>query len=339
MVAPKVLLHDHLDGGLRPGTIAELAAAADYTAMPAAQEDIGRFFEERSVGSLQEYLAPFEHTVAIMQTPAALRRVAMESVIDHAAAGVIYAELRMAPSLHMHRGLSRSEAIASTLAGLELGERASGITARLIVCAMRHHEDAVQVVRAAAEYVGRGVVGIDLAGPEAGYPASRHLKALDFAREAGLHLTIHAGESLGAPSVQDALECGAERIGHGVRIVEDIDPAESGYRLGPTADRVRQAGIPLEICPQSEVDTRAVSSAATHPIDVLHREGFVTTINTDNTLMSGTDMAREFDLVASYKGFTTDDFRTITLNAVDAAFCSAATKERVRAQVIDGYAE
>lgn len=339
MNPPKVLLHDHLDGGLRPLTVVQLAAESGYTAMPVGTDEVGRFFEDRAIGSLKEYLAPFEHTVAVMQTPGSLRRVAMESVIDHAAAGVVYAELRMAPSLHMQRGLTRRQAIESTLDGLDLGQRATGMAARLIVCAMRHQEDAIDVVKAATALMGRGVVGIDLAGPEAGFPARRHREALQLARESGLHLTIHAGEGLGAVSIEDALECGAERIGHGVRIVEDMEDDGSQVTLGATADRVRQEGIALEICPKSEVDTGAVRSAAAHPIDVLHREGFVTTINTDNTLMSMTDMSREFDLLSWQKGFTMDDFRSITLNAVEAAFCDVATKDEIRATVRAGYDE
>lgn len=337
IVFPKVLLHDHLDGGLRPTTVAQLAVEAGYSRIPTTEAGVARYFEDRASGSLTEYLEPFEHTLAVMQTPGAIRRVAMESVLDHAANGVVYAELRMAPSLHLRNGLSREDAIEATLEGLNLGEEASGTKARLIVCAMRQSDDAVDVASAAARFLGRGVVGFDLAGPEAGYPASLHRAALMAAAASGLRLTIHAGEGDGVASIKDALECGAERLGHGVRIMEDIDAGDDGLRLGPTADRVLQEGVALEICPKSEVDTKTVRSAADHPIDVLHRAGFATTINTDNTLMSMTDMTREFGLLSTEKGFTSADFRRVTLQAIDAAFCDDETKEHVRSRVAAGY--
>ena len=339
LMVPKVLLHDHLDGGLRPRTMAELAVTVGYDQLPADIDSVERFFNDRVVDSLEEYLAPFEHTVAVMQTVGSLRRVAMESVIDHAASGVVYAELRMAPSLHTQRGLNRTEVIEATLEGLEMGEAATGTTARLIACAMRQDDDAIEVVDAAAQFIGSGVVGFDLAGPEAGFPPSRHRAALEAAIQAGLRLTIHAGEGDGITSINDALDCGAERLGHGVRIVEDIKAHNGDVALGETAQRVLNQRIALEICPKSEIDTRTVGAAAAHPIDLLHRAGFATTINTDNTLMSSTDMSREFDLLSSHKGFALEDFRSITMQAVDAAFCDEETKAHVQDVVDRGYKE
>ncbi len=337
MSTPKVLLHDHLDGGLRPRTVLELAAAAGYEGLPDSSDEIERFFEERAIGSLVEYLVPFKHTVAVMQTPDAIRRVATEAVLDHAADGVVYGELRLAPSLHLQRGLTRDQVIQTTLEGLELGQEQTDMTARLIVCAMRDRDDSADVAAAAVRFAEQGVVGLDLAGPEAGFPARGHSVAIDVARASGLHITIHAGEGDGVASIEDAVASGAERIGHGVRITEDLDTSDGVLRFGPTADRVRYERIALEICPKSEVDTRVVLSPAAHPIDVLFREGFVTTINTDNTLMSKTDMSREFELLSDAKGFTNSEFRAMTLNAIEVAFCDTDTKDDVRSRVEAGY--
>ncbi len=339
MTLPKVLLHDHLDGGLRPRTVAELAAAAGYPGLPAEPADIEQFFEEAAIGSLPEYLQTFEHTVALMQTPEALRRVAIESVVDHAADDVIYAELRLCPSLHTQRGLTRAEVIEAVLEGLEMGQDATGITARLIVSAMRDREGDIEDAKAATQFVDQGVVGFDLAGPERGFPARDHAEALQLAADSGLRLTIHAGEGSGVASIQGALDCGAERIGHGIRLIEDVHADNTHLRFGPTADRIRYERIALEICFKSEVDTRAVMSATVHPIDVLHRAGFATTINTDNRLMSMTDMTHEFELLATHKGFGLRDFEQLTINAIDAAFCDAATKEEIRSRVRHGYDE
>ncbi len=348
---PKVLLHDHLDGGLRPETVADLAQIAGYTGLsvspktsseetnltPTRETAIARYFEERATGSLAEYLEPFTHTLALMQTPAAIRRVALESVVDHSQNGVVYAELRMAPSLHLQRGLSRDEVIAATLEGLRLGEEASGLVARLIVCAMRHSDDALEVAMAAARFADQGVVGFDLAGPEAGFPAHRHRAALEAATASGLHLTIHAGEGDGLASIEDALDCGAERLGHGVRIIEDITVTGDQIQLGPIVDRVRSQGVALEICPKSEVDTRTVRSAVDHPIDVLDAAGLLTTVNTDNTLMSMTNMTNEFAFLTNHKGFTSEDFYRITMQSLDSAFCDDTTREQVRTAIVRGY--
>ncbi|MCP3977641.1 MAG: adenosine deaminase [bacterium] len=338
MNTPKVLLHDHLDGGLRPRTVLELAFEAGHEGLPASSEEIESLFESRAAGSLEEYLVPFEHTVAVMQTPEAIRRVAKEAVLDHAADSVVYGELRLAPSLHLERGLTRGQVIQAALEGLELGQEQTGMTSRLIVCAMRDQGDSTDVACAAAPFAEHGVVGFDLAGPEAGFLAKAHSAAIDIARASGLHITIHAGEGDGVASIEDALASGAERIGHGVRITEDLDAGNGVLRFGPTADRVRYERIALEICPKSEVDTRAVLSLAAHPIDILFREGFVTTINTDNTLMSKTDMSREFELLSHAKGFTNSEFRAMTLNAIDVAFCDPVTKNEVRSRVEAGYA-
>jgi adenosine deaminase len=334
---PKIVLHDHIDGGLRPATVIELASAVNYSGLPTVPRDVGRFFEDGAAGSLVEYLTLFEHTVAVMQTPEAIRRVAFEAIVDLAADGVVYGELRLAPSQHLELGMTREQVIEATLEGLEAGAQETGMAARLIVSAMRDREDGVESARAATQFTDGRVAGFDLAGPELGFPARDHMEALRIASNAGLHLTIHAGEGAGVDSVQDALECGSERIGHGVRIVEDIGTRDGYLSFGATADCVLRKGIALELCLKSELDTRAVASAASHPIDLLQREGFVTTINTDNRLMSMTDMTYEFDLLARHKGFGHEDFRTLTLNAVESAFCDASTKDRIGHRVNNEY--
>lgn len=336
---PKVVLHDHLDGGLRPETVLELADAVGYEGLPASDPvALAAWFDQSGSDSLERYLEAFSETVAVMQTAEALHRVAYEAAVDLAADGVVYAEIRFAPGLHTAGGLPLTEVIEAVVAGAATGERESGIVVRIIVNALRHLDDSEQAARAAIGYADRGVVGFDLAGPEAGFPASRHADACRIARDGGLRLTIHGGEGEGPSSIADALDgCGAERIGHGVRIVEDLDVVDGAVvAFGSVAERVRAGAVPLEVCVASEADTK-VYSAAANPVGLLHRNGFNITLNTDNRLMSSTSMSREFELVATHHGFTVDDFRRLTLNAVDGAFCDEDTRAAVRGKVIAGY--
>jgi adenosine deaminase len=336
---PKIVLHDHLDGGLRPATIVDLAHAAGYRGLPADGEaELAAWFDQTRSGSLVDYLAAFEQTVAVMQDADALRRVAREAMEDHAAEGVVYAEIRFAPSLHTRQGLSRREVIAAVLEGLAEGERATGVPARVIVDAMRQDTDSAEVAAVAATFAGAGVVGFDLAGPEAGFPASDHGEALGIARDAGLHLTIHAGEAEGPQSIADALASGAERLGHGVRIIDDVDVRDGRIvELGEVAAAVRDRRIPLELCPSSNIHTRAVRSAAAHPARMLLEAGFVVTLNTDNRLMSNTTMTGEFALAADALGFDRGDLEAVTGNAVAAAFCGDDTRQDVSRRVRAGY--
>lgn len=336
---PKVLLHDHLDGGLRPGTVLSLAGEHGYGGLPHQDVDaLASWFDQADSGSLVGYLAAFDETIAVMQTPEALERVAREAVEDLAADGVVYAEIRFAPSLHCREGLSRAEVIDAVLVGLATGEEATGTVARVIVDAMRQDHDSEEVARVAADYAGMGVVGFDLAGPEAGFPAAAHAAALAIAGSAGLHITVHAGEADGPASVADALDSGAERIGHGVRIVDDVVVREGKIvDLGPTARRVVDGGTPLEVCPYSNLHTRTVPTAAAHPVGMLHRAGFTVTLNTDNRLMSNTTMSKEFSLASDLLGFSQDDLRAVTLNAVEAAFCDEETRTAVTDRVLAGY--
>jgi adenosine deaminase len=336
---PKVLLHEHLDGGLRAGTLLDLAEACAYRGLPHDDpESLAQWFDQRQSGSLVRYLEAFAHTVAVMQTPEALARVAREEVEDLAADGVVYAEVRFAPSLHRAGGLSRSEVITAVLDGTSEGAAATGIEVRIIVDAMRNDTDSEAVVAETAPFVGRGVVAFDLAGPEAGFPARDHLRALDAAREAGLRLTIHAGEADGPGSMADALACGAERIGHGVRIIDDCRVRDGEVvEAGPVAARVVMQDATLELCPTSNLGTGAVPSAADHPVGALHRAGFPVTINTDNRLMSRTSMTDEFLLVVEYHDFDLRDLRALTLRAADAAFCDDETRSAVRSRVEAAY--
>ncbi|MBI5157152.1 MAG: adenosine deaminase [Acidimicrobiia bacterium] len=332
---PKVLLHDHLDGGLRPETVVELAAAAGYRNLP--QPDAAgmrTWFHQAGADSLEDYLGAFAHTFGVMQTEEAMRRVAYEAIEDLARDGVVYAEIRFAPSLHIAGKMTRDDAITAVLTGMAEAEAAFGTPGRVIVDALRDRDDSVEVAEAAARFAGAGVVGFDLAGPEAGFPPDMHRRAIDIARHAGLHLTIHAGEGDGVASIAGALACGTERIGHGARIIEDTTVREGRVvGMGPVARQVHERQIPLEICPTSNLDTKMYPSAADHPIGMLYRAGFAVTINTDNRLMSATSMGQEFALVAAHCGMEEADLHAITRTAVRVAFCDETTRHAVASRV------
>lgn len=336
---PKVILHDHLDGGLRIETVLELASEVGYTGLPADDlEDLADWFYQGGSSSLERYLEAFDHTLAVMQTAPAIERVAYEAIEDLAGDGVVYAEIRMAPSLCTEGGLEREEVIEAVLRGFARAETDFGTPARFIVDAMRQDDDSLEVVAAALPYLADGVVAFDLAGPEVGFPAADHLAACELAQEGGLRLTIHAGEGDGVGSIADALEAGAERIGHGVRIIEDVafDEGEiAGF--GRVATAIHSRGVPLEVCPTSNLHTGMYSDASRHPLGTLHRAGFQVTVNTDNRLMSSIDPSDEFALAIGHMGLRVDDLQVMTMRAVDAAFCDDATRESVRKRVLDGY--
>ncbi len=336
---PKVVLHDHLDGGLRPATILELAREQGYRGLPADDvPGLARWFFQAESATLVRYLEAFGQTLAVMQTAEAIERVAREAVVDLAADGAVYAELRFAPMLHLRQGLTPEQVVTAVLAGLAAGSRSTGVPALAIICALRQDDDSDAVAALAAGFAGRGVVAFDLAGPEAGFPASRHRAACRAAVLGGLHLTLHAGEAAGVESIADALGCGAERLGHGVRLVDDLTVREGRVAgMGPVAAQVHARGVPLEVCPSSNLHTGAFPSAAQHPVGLLHRAGFAVTLNPDNRLMSGTSMTNEFALVAEHQGFGLPDFKTVTLRAAEAAFCDAATRAEVRERVLAGY--
>ncbi|WP_238695152.1 adenosine deaminase [Ornithinimicrobium flavum] len=342
---PKVLLHDHLDGGLRPSTVLALAQEQGYAGLPADDVDIlGAWFREAAdSGSLVRYLETFAHTVAVMQTAEALRRVARECVLDLAADGVVYAEVRYAPEQHLEGGLSLDEVVEAVDAGLREGEdevRGAGgrIQVRSMVTAMRHAARSVEIAELMVRHRD-DVCGFDIAGAEDGFPPTRHLAAFEYLRHENAHFTIHAGEAFGLPSIWEAVQwCGAERLGHGIRLVDDVtvdgrpvtedlgaavalsrsDPG--AFVLGPLASYVRDRRIALEMCPSSNVQTGAAPSIEEHAITLLKNLDVRVTLNTDNRLMSGTSMTREAMLLVERVGWTRHDLRTMAINAMKSAF-------------------
>jgi adenosine deaminase len=327
--APKALLHDHLDGGLRPSTVIDIAGQIGYDGLPATDEaELAAWFRTAAhSGSLVRYLEPFAHTVAVMRTPEALHRVALECVEDLAADNVVYAEVRFAPELHIAGGLSLDEVVDAVLAGFTEGEKAAAaagrpITVRCLVTAMRHAARSRDIAELAIRFRDKGVVGFDIAGAESGNPPSRHLDAFEYMRANNARFTIHAGEAFGLPSIHEALAfCGADRLGHGVRIVDDIEVLpDRSARLGRLASIVRDKRIPLEMCPSSNVQTGAVPSIGKHPFDLLARLRFRVTVNTDNRLMSDTTMSTEMHRLVEAFGYGWSDLERFTVNAMKSAF-------------------
>lgn len=321
--APKVLLHDHLDGGLRPATVLELADQQGYTDLPSTDvDDLATWFRQGAARrDLGLYLETFAHTVGVMQTAAACHRVASECAQDLAADGCVYAEVRFAPTLLTAGNLEVDDVIEAVLSGLDDGSAGTPLTVRTLITAMRTDTDSVGVAEVAVRFRDRGVVGFDIAGREAGFPPTMHLDAFQYLQRENFHVTIHAGEAFGLASIWEAVQfCGAERLGHGVRIIDDIDQSGTGAVLGRLAAFVRDRRIPLELCPTSNVHTGAVDSIADHPIGVLRDLGFRVTVNTDNRLMSNVSMTSEMSDLNEAFGWGLDDFRWLTINAMKSAF-------------------
>lgn len=346
--APKALLHDHLDGGLRPATVAALAAEVGHELPVPDAGGLARWFAEASSsGSLERYLETFVHTVAVMQTPGALRRVAAECAEDLAADGVVYAEVRFAPEQHLEHGLTLAEVVEAVLEGFADGSAAAaaagrGIRIGTLLTAMRHAARSMEIAELAVRYRDAGVVGFDIAGREAGNPPTRHLDAFEYLQRENFHFTIHAGEAFGLPSIWQAIQwCGADRLGHGVRIVDDITHGDgAATKLGRLAAYVRDKRIPLELCPSSNVQTGAVSSIAAHPIGLLHDLRFRVTINTDNRLMSGTSMSREMGLLVDAFSYDLAQLQWFTVNAMKSAFIPFDERLAIIDDVIKpGYAK
>ncbi len=322
--APKVLLHDHLDGGLRPDTIVELADQTGYTDLPTTDPgELGAWMTRgASRKDLVLYLETFAHTVGVMQTPDALVRVARECAEDLADDGVVYAEVRFAPELHLERGLAPDDVVESVQEGFRLGSEGRPITVRTLLTAMRTAARSLEIADLAVRWRDRGVCGFDIAGAEAGYPPTRHLDAFEHIRGENFHLTIHAGEAFGLPSIWEALQlCGAERLGHGVRIVDDITVAPDGsVRLGRLAAMVRDRRVPLELCPTSNVHSGAAPSIAEHPIGMLADLRFRVTVNTDNRLMSAITLSQEMANLVEAFGLGWDRLEWLTINAMKSSF-------------------
>jgi adenosine deaminase len=329
--APKVLLHDHLDGGVRPATVIELAREYGYDNLPTTDlDELSAWFHRGAKrNDLVLYLETFAHTVGVMQQRDAITRVAAECAEDLADDGVVYAEVRFAPELHVEAGLTLDEVVAAVMEGFRAGSAGRNLTIYGILSAMRTQARSLEIAELAVRWRDTGVVGFDIAGAEAGYPPTRHLDAFQFVARENFHSTIHAGEAFGLPSIWEALQwCGAECLGHGVRIVDDITVEGGQYRLGRLAAYVRDRRIPLEMCPTSNVNTGAAPSIVEHPIGLLRRLRFRVTVNTDNRLMSATSMGNEFRQLRDAFGYTWDDFEWLTVNAMKSAF--SAFDERLR---------
>ena len=326
--APKVLLHDHLDGGLRPATVLELARESGYRGLPTGDADelAAWFVADEPGGDLVRYLEGFRHTVALMQSADSLTRVAAECALDLARDGVVYAEVRFAPELHTREGLTLEDAVRAVLEGFDQGTAAAALEGRAIVVrailsAMRQADLSEVIARLAVIFRDEGVCGFDIAGPEDGFPPTHHLSAFHLVQRENFHMTIHAGEAFGLPSIWEAVQfCDAERLGHGVRIVDDITLEGDVAHLGRLANFVRDRRIPLEVCPTSNVHTGAAASLAEHPIELLRRLRFRVTLNTDNRLMSGITLSSEFAACAQAFNWTLDDMEWLTLSAAKSSF-------------------
>jgi adenosine deaminase len=323
-----VLLHDHLDGGVRATTVAELAREHGYAGLPTYDVDeLARWFVEgANRRSLELYLQGFDHTIAVMQTKDALQRVAAECATDLAADGVVYAEVRFAPELHVRDGLTLDEVVEAVLDGFREGSVESSADGRPIVVkalltAMRTAARSREIAELSVRYRDEGVVGFDIAGAEAGYPPTRHLDAFQHLQRENFRFTIHAGEGFGLRSIWEALQyCNADRLGHGVRIVDDVDVSGKRPKLGRLAAYVRDTRVPLEMCPTSNVHTGAAPSLDRHPIKLLHDLRFRVTVNTDNRLMSGVTLSSEFAALVDTFGYGWGDIQWFTLNAMKSAF-------------------
>lgn len=352
VAAPKALLHDHLDGGLRVTTVLELADQIGWQ-LPESDPDALQtwFTAGADTKDILRYLATFEHTLAVLQTAEALERVAYEAVLDLAADGVVYAEVRFAPELHQQQGLPLEAVVEAVTSGFRRGEldvaRAGrGIVVNAILCAMRTGPRALEI----AQLVDRAredddkVVAFDLAGAETGFPPSLHAEALAFARQRHLNVTIHASEPPDLELIDDALAHGAHRIGHGVRLQRDITftgegPGRSIDTLGPLARYVLDRQVHLEMAPTCHVQVGAVTAFEAHPIAAVLRAGFNVGVNTDNRLMSNVLPSSELAAVVATFGLTRDEARQLVVNALESSFAPYEVRRRIiRDQVDPWYA-
>ena len=325
---PKALLHDHLDGGLRPETIIEIAQQIGYKKLPTDDpKQLADWFEEScNSHSLVRYLETFSHTIAVMQSKEAIIRVSRECAIDLARDGVVYAEVRGAPELFTEQGLTLDQVVEATLEGFKQGmaeaaREGNKIRVESLLCGMRQNNRSQEAAAAVVKYRNKGVVGFDIAGPEDGFPPTNQLETFEYLRKENAHFTIHAGEAYGLPSIWEAIQiCGAERLGHGVRIIDDIDFSGDKPRLGPLASYVRDRRIPLELCPTSNLQTGAAKTYSEHPIGMLAKLRFRVTLNTDNRLMSRTSMSNEMSECVKSFGWKFADLQRVTVNALKSSF-------------------
>lgn len=341
---PKILLHEHLDGALRPQTVIDLANESGYTGLPTSDpKELAEWFHEgANKGSLPEYLRGFAHTIAVMQTAEALERVAYEQAEDLSRDGVVYFETRFAPIFHTRKGLTHQQVVSAVLRGLERGRKHFAIEAGLVICAMRNLQVSLEMAELAVDFRQRGVVGFDLAGEEGGYPPKKHVDAFHFIQRENFNITIHAGEGYGKESIWQAIQyCGAHRIGHATRLIDDITVVDGKVaKLGDLAQYVLDKRIPLEICLLSNVHTGATPSLAEHPFKILFDQKFRVFLNTDNRLMSNTSLTKEFEVAGATFDLSLDDFEKLTINAMKSAFIPYSERCRFIYQVLKpGYAK
>jgi adenosine deaminase len=330
---PKVLLHDHLDGGLRPKTIIELAKELKYNKLPTKDpEELAAWFHRgANKGNLVEYLQGFDHTTAVMQTKEGLERIAYEMMEDMKNDGVCYVETRFAPVFHTAKGLYNEDVVTAVLNGLEKGTKDFGVGFGLILCGMRNMKNTLEIAELAVNFRNQGVVGFDLAGEEGGYPPKKHIDAFQFIQRANFNITVHAGEAFGKESIWQAIQwCGAHRIGHATHLIEDvsIDKKGNAFGYGDLAQYVLDKRIPLEICLLSNVHTGAIDKVENHPFGIFYKEKFRVTINTDDRLMSDTTMTKEFLTAIQYFNLNLEDVEKITINSMKSAFIPY--KERLK---------
>ncbi len=329
---PKVLLHEHLDGGLRPATVIELAAALGYEKLPVADAaGLATWFHLGAQrGNLTEYLEGFRHTIAVMQTAEALERVAFEFIEDMHEDGVVYAEVRFAPVYHTEHGLTQDEVVHAVIRGLKRGERRYGVQWGLILCAMRHMKNSLETAELAIRCRDAGVVGFDLAGGEDGFPPKKHVAAFQAIARANFHITIHAGEAYGTESIWQALQfCGAHRLGHATRLRDDIEVFPDGsMKLGRLAQYILDRRIPLEMCLLSNLHTGACTNLEEHPFGLFFRHGFRVCLNTDDRLMSDTTLTKETELATELFDLSLAELEKLSLNAIKSAF--APYDQRIR---------
>jgi adenosine deaminase len=341
---PKVLLHEHLDGGLRPATVIELARERGYTELPTDDPvALGEWFHRgANRGSLPLYLDGFKHTIAVMQTRPALERIAFEFIEDMHDDGVVYAEVRFAPCFHRECGLTDEAILHAVIDGLQRGREKYGVQWGIIVCAMRDRTDSLEAAELAIDFRYRGVVGFDLAGEEAGYPPKKHVEAFRAIQQANFNSTLHAGEAFGVASIWQALQiCGAHRLGHATRLTDDMTIVNGRIvKLGTLAQYILDRRIPLEMCLSSNVHTGSIRTMKEHPFRLYFDRGFRVTLNTDDRLMSDTSMTKEFQIAVEEFGLKLADLEKITINSIKSAFIPFDERIELIYKVIKpGYAK
>jgi len=328
---PKVELHDHLDGGVRASTIVELAAEQNIELPTHDPDELAAWFQRGADRkSLALYLEGFGITLAVMQRPETLERIASETIEDLAVDNVMYAEIRFAPVLNQQQGLNLETVVKSVLRGLEAGKRKTGVEYGLILCAMRNQSVSLETAELAVSFRGKGVVGFDLAGDEYGHPPKRHLDAFEYIRQKNFNITIHAGEAFGMESIWQAIQlCGAHRIGHATRLLEDMMVVGTRIeKMGSLSNYIRDKRIPLEMCLSSNVQTGVANNIDEHPFNIYYRNNFRVSLCTDNRLMSNTTLGKEMSLAVKHFNLTLGDLEKITINSMKSAFVTH--DERIR---------